>query len=164
MIGSGPRSPARDHQQRIESRRARPPDARYRHPLLGPPPETPISADLFVATFSAILMNPLSSLRFSSPPLLDLDSNPKFPEVSTSQPTCLSRTSPPALGAENTDNYPEIKGSWYKGWIFKTRDALTSDELKERLKKVERAFELGTLEKNQAEVTKTLCELTKINL
>ena len=51
-------------------------------PPMWTPLETPTLADLFVAGPSAILMNPLSSLRFSKARLLDLDSNSRFPEAS----------------------------------------------------------------------------------
>lgn len=57
-----------------------------------------------------------------------------------------------AYGFNVADEFPEIKGSWFKKWFAKTKDALSQPEVIERLEKIERAVEIKHLDKPQAEV------------
>jgi hypothetical protein len=57
-----------------------------------------------------------------------------------------------AYGFHVADEFPEIKGSWFKKWFAKTKDALSQPEVIERLEKIERAVEIKHLDKPQAEV------------
>jgi hypothetical protein len=50
-----------------------------------------------------------------------------------------------------SDDFPAIRGSWYKKWFAKTKDAVTQPEVIERLQKLERGIELQGLTKPQAE-------------
>ena len=55
---------------------------------------------------------------------------------------------------EISDSFPPEGGSFWKKWIVKSKDAITQPEVLERLQKAERALELATLQKYQAEVDK----------
>ncbi|WP_370309595.1 hypothetical protein [Sinimarinibacterium flocculans] len=57
-----------------------------------------------------------------------------------------------AYGFTVADEFPPIKGSWFKKWFAKSKDALSHPEVTERLEKIERAVELRTLEKPQSDV------------
>ncbi len=58
------------------------------------------------------------------------------------------------LGFDFADDFPAIRGSWWKRWFAKTKEALTQDEVAQRLAKAERAIELAQLQQRQAEVDK----------
>lgn len=64
-------------------------------------------------------------------------------------------------GIEIDDEFPAIRGSWFKKMIGRTKDAATSDEVKDSLKKLKHGVELQTLQKSQAEVNKTHAEAVK---
>jgi len=57
-----------------------------------------------------------------------------------------------AYGFAVADEFPEIKGSWFKKWFAKSKDALSQPEVLERLEKIERAVELKAIDKPQADV------------
>jgi VWA domain-containing protein len=57
-----------------------------------------------------------------------------------------------AFELEITQRYPEIRGSWYRAFIARTKRVFTSEEMKAGLTKLERAIELQTLHRAQAEV------------
>lgn len=57
-----------------------------------------------------------------------------------------------AFGFTVADEFPEIRGSWFKKWFAKTMEALSQPEVIERLEKIERAVELKTVDKPQADV------------
>lgn len=57
-----------------------------------------------------------------------------------------------AFGFTVADEFPEIKGSWFKKWFAKSKDALSHPEVIERLEKIERAVNLKAIDKPQAEV------------
>jgi hypothetical protein len=59
-----------------------------------------------------------------------------------------------AAGFEVADEFPAEKGSWWKRWFGRTKEALTQPQVIERLEKVERAAELRGLGKPQAEADK----------
>lgn len=61
-----------------------------------------------------------------------------------------------ALHFEVADDFPVEEGSIFKRWFVRSRDALSSDEVQERLRKLERAAELQLLDKPQAAVDKDL--------
>lgn len=64
-------------------------------------------------------------------------------------------------GIEIDDKFPPIRGSWFRKMIGRTKDAATSDEVKDSLKKIKHGVELQTLQKSQAEVNKTHAEAVK---
>lgn len=64
-------------------------------------------------------------------------------------------------GIEIDDEYPPIQGSWFKKMIGRTKDAATSDEVREALKKLKHGVEIETLQKGQAEVNKTNAEAVR---
>jgi hypothetical protein len=57
-----------------------------------------------------------------------------------------------AFDFDVVDSLPPLRGSWYRDFIASSRRALTSRELGERLRKVERGIELQLLHKHQAEI------------
>lgn len=57
-----------------------------------------------------------------------------------------------AFEFEVVDVLEPIEGSWYQALVARLRQALTSDELADRLQKVERGVELHLLHKKQAEI------------
>lgn len=57
-----------------------------------------------------------------------------------------------AYGFTVADEFPEIKGSWFKKWLAKSKEALSQPEVIERLEKIERAVELKAIDKPQADV------------
>ena len=57
-----------------------------------------------------------------------------------------------AYGFAVADEFPEIKGSWFKKWFAKSKEALSQPEVIERLEKIERAIELKAIDKPQADV------------
>ncbi|MCH8532960.1 MAG: hypothetical protein LAT65_19090 [Saccharospirillum sp.] len=59
-------------------------------------------------------------------------------------------------GFERSDEFPEEKGSWWKRFVFRTKDAVTNKEVTDRVKKGERAIEIAVLDKPQAEAN--LCQ------
>jgi hypothetical protein len=63
-----------------------------------------------------------------------------------------------ALGFTISDSFPPQTGSWYKRWFAKTKEAATQPEVVKRLQKGERAIELATLGKYQANVDKEQAE------
>lgn len=63
-----------------------------------------------------------------------------------------------ALGFEFSDDFPAEKGSWWKKWFAKSKEAVTQPEVTERLKKIERAVELQGLHKPQSEIDKAQAE------
>lgn len=52
------------------------------------------------------------------------------------------------------DDFPAQRGSWWKKWFAKTKDAVTQQEVLDRLVKAERAVELAQLQQRQAEADK----------
>lgn len=63
-----------------------------------------------------------------------------------------------SLGLAVADNPPAVRGSWWKGWMGKTKAALTRPEVTSRLEKGERALELTYLQRQQAAVDKDQAE------
>ena len=59
-------------------------------------------------------------------------------------------------GFERSDDFPEETGSWWKRFVFRTKNAVTHKEVTDRIKKVERATEIAVLDKPQAEAN--LCQ------
>lgn len=57
-----------------------------------------------------------------------------------------------AFGFDVVGWLPPIRGSWYKAFTARTKDSVNSPEFKTRLKKVERALELQTMHRAQAEI------------
>lgn len=57
-----------------------------------------------------------------------------------------------AYGFVVADEFPEIKGSWFKKWFAKSKEALSQPEVIERLEKIERAVELKAIDRPQAEI------------
>lgn len=57
-----------------------------------------------------------------------------------------------AYGFSVADEFPEIRGSWFKKWFAKSKEALSQPEVIERLEKIERAVELKAIDKPQADV------------
>lgn len=57
-----------------------------------------------------------------------------------------------AFGFVIADEFPEIRGSWFKKWFAKSKDALSQPEVIERLEKIERAVEIKAIDKPQADV------------
>lgn len=60
------------------------------------------------------------------------------------------------LRFEIADDFPVEEGSFWKRWFVKSREALSTEEVQERLRKLERAAELQVLDKPQAAVDKDL--------
>ncbi len=58
------------------------------------------------------------------------------------------------LGFIPSAEYPPEKGSWYKRWIAKSKEALNSKEAEDAFKKGKRAIELATIDKRRAEVNR----------
>jgi hypothetical protein len=56
------------------------------------------------------------------------------------------------LGFEISQEYEPVTGSWFKKWIFKSKDVLTSEEVKLRVEKLERAIDLKHLNAPQSEI------------
>lgn len=63
-----------------------------------------------------------------------------------------------SFGIDIADDLPAMKGSWWKRWLGRTREALKEPEVRERLEKGERALELHALQKPQAVVDKDQAE------
>ncbi len=59
-------------------------------------------------------------------------------------------------GFEKSDEFPEESGSWWKRFVFITKNAVTNKEVTDRIKKAERATEIAILDKPQAEAN--LCQ------
>lgn len=57
-----------------------------------------------------------------------------------------------ASGFSLADEFPVIRGSWFRKWFAKSKEALTQPEVAHRLEKIERAVELKTLNQPQADV------------
>ena len=57
-----------------------------------------------------------------------------------------------------SDEFPEEKGSWFKKWFGKTKEAVTQPEVVCRLEKMERALEMKRLHEPQAEIDKKQAE------
>lgn len=62
------------------------------------------------------------------------------------------------LGFEIANEAPAEYGSWFKRLVAKSKEALTQDEVLERLRKAERALELATLQIKQSEVDRNQAE------
>ena len=56
------------------------------------------------------------------------------------------------FGFEVVNVLPPVRGSWYRAFVARLRHAATSDELADRLQRVERGIELHLLHKKQAEI------------
>jgi hypothetical protein len=56
------------------------------------------------------------------------------------------------FGLEVVTALPSLEGSWYRAFVTRLRNAETSDELADRLQRVERGIELHLLHKKQAEI------------
>jgi hypothetical protein len=63
-----------------------------------------------------------------------------------------------AFGFVVSEEFPAEKGSWWKKWFVKTKEALTQPEVQQRLDKLERALELTGLMQPQANVDKIEAE------
>lgn len=63
-----------------------------------------------------------------------------------------------SFGIDIADDLPAVKGSWFKRWFGRTREALKEPEVRERLEKGERALELHALQKPQAVIDKDQAE------
>lgn len=63
-----------------------------------------------------------------------------------------------AFDFDISDEYDAINGSWYKKFLFKTREVLEDKKVKDKLDKAEKALELAYLDKPQAEANKVQAE------
>lgn len=63
-----------------------------------------------------------------------------------------------SLGLIKAEELPEESGSWWKRIFWKTREALNHEEVRKRLEKAERAVEIATLDKPQADANKAQAE------
>jgi hypothetical protein len=63
-----------------------------------------------------------------------------------------------AYGFQFSDDFPAEKGSWWKKWFAKSKDAITQKEVTDRLEKIERAFDIKGVHKPQADVDKIKAE------
>jgi len=63
-----------------------------------------------------------------------------------------------SFDVEFAHEFPAESGSWFKRWFGRTRDAVAQPEVASRLKKLERALELETLQKNQSAIDKNQAE------
>ena len=63
-----------------------------------------------------------------------------------------------SLGFELSTSLPATGGSWFKKLFVRTKDALTRDEVRDRLKKGERALELVALHERQAQIDNNLAQ------
>lgn len=63
-----------------------------------------------------------------------------------------------ALDLVRSEEGPAESGSWFKHWIYRTREAMSEPEVAERLRKAERALEMQVLHKIQAEVDQKQAE------
>ncbi|RWQ60298.1 hypothetical protein [Mesorhizobium sp.] len=61
-----------------------------------------------------------------------------------------------AIGMEISDEYPGVRGSWLQKLFAKTSEVTTSEAVRERLDKVERALEMKALLTPQADVDEKL--------
>lgn len=59
-----------------------------------------------------------------------------------------------SLGFIPSEEYPPEKGSWFRKWIAKSKDALNSEQAEDAFKKGKRAIELTTIDKKRAEVNR----------
>jgi hypothetical protein len=57
-----------------------------------------------------------------------------------------------AFGLEIAFEFREVRGSWFKTWIMRVRRTMSTPEVAERLRKLERAVELKALHLPQAQV------------
>jgi hypothetical protein len=57
-----------------------------------------------------------------------------------------------AIGLDISEQLPPVTGSWLRRGVAHTRQALTSQELKDQLAKIERAVQTPVLLKPQAEI------------
>jgi hypothetical protein len=62
------------------------------------------------------------------------------------------------IDLEMADEFPEESGSWWKRFVFKTKQFLTQKQVQERLEKAERALQANYLDKPQAEANKYQAE------
>lgn len=62
------------------------------------------------------------------------------------------------LGFVTATSFKPERGSWFQKWIAKSREALTSQETEDVLKKGKRALELAAVHKKQAEVNRENAE------
>lgn len=58
------------------------------------------------------------------------------------------------LGFIPSTEYPPEKGSWFRKWIARSKEALNSDQAEDAFKKGKQAIELATLDKQRAEVNR----------
>ena len=63
-----------------------------------------------------------------------------------------------AYGFEVADDFPAERGSVFKRWFSRSKDALTSEEAKDVARKVKKGAEVAGLDKPMAEVNKTQSE------
>lgn len=63
-----------------------------------------------------------------------------------------------ALGFDVVADPQAQGGSWFKRWVLRSREAMTSPEVQKRIRKLERAIDLVALERSQADVNKVLVE------
>jgi len=63
-----------------------------------------------------------------------------------------------AFGFEVADDFPAERGSVFKRWFSRSKDALTSEEAKDIARKVKKGAEVVGLDKPMAEVNKTQSE------
>jgi len=62
------------------------------------------------------------------------------------------------LGLTKAEDLPEESGSWWKRLFWKTKETLSHKDVRKRLEKAERAVEIATLDKPQADANKTQAE------
>lgn len=63
-----------------------------------------------------------------------------------------------SLDLELFYEYEPVKGSWIRKLIIRTKKIVTSDEVIERLKKIEHGLEINTINKTQSEIDKNQAE------
>lgn len=63
-----------------------------------------------------------------------------------------------SIGFEGADEYPSEYGSWFKKWLVRAKELLTSEQLMERFESGERALQLAYVNKAQSEVDKNHSE------
>ncbi|KJR40831.1 anti-sigma-factor antagonist [Candidatus Magnetoovum chiemensis] len=67
-----------------------------------------------------------------------------------------------SIGLELSDDLPEENGSWWKRLFYKTKQHLSQDEVKEKIKLAEDALKLNYLDKPQAEANKAQAEAVSL--
>lgn len=110
-----------------------------------------VSADLYDLTWILEAGGDVqvAKLRRAVPVRIYVGESPSY-EVRRRLPQALDELLR-SLGFEQVDELPEELGSWWKRFVFKSKSALTHEEVLKRLKKGEEALEATYLDKPQAE-------------